>query len=309
MIHPISTSPTVTGEERELARQLDVTRFLLEEMGGSLPREQVTTKQLTNVLDVACGAGGWALDAAERYPELQVTGIDRSAPHVQYAQRFANERGLVNAHFLVQDMRTLDAKALGATPFDLINVAFIASTLLETDYATLMQTLCALCRPGGITRWTEMELPVTNSPAFERLMALVCQALEAAGHTFTSPAMREIADVFAALRGKTGRVVTPTPRRHLGITPMMGTWLRHAGCWTVESFPLAIEVSADRHALPLFLQQVEIFTQQIAPWLCAQHVTTSDALASLLAQVMHELHDEDFCGLCWLLTVYGYKDA
>ena len=309
MNHPISPSPTVTGEERELARQLDVTRFLLEEMGGSLPREQIVTKQLTSVLDVACGAGGWVLDVAERYPELQVTGIDRSEPHVQYAQRLANERGLVNARFRMQDRHTLEARTLDVPAFDLINVAFIASTLLETDYAALMQTLCSLCRPGGIMRWTEMELPVTNSPAFERLMALVCQALEVAGHTFTSPAMREIADVFAALRRETGRVVMPTLRRHLGITPMMGNWLRHAGCWTVESFPLAIEVASDLPSLPLFLSQVEVFTQQIAPWLCAQHVTTSDALASLLAQVMQELQDEDFCGLCWLLTVYGYKAA
>ncbi|HVB20545.1 MAG TPA: class I SAM-dependent methyltransferase [Ktedonobacteraceae bacterium] len=309
MIHPHSTSLIVFVEERELARQLEVTRFLLEEMGGSLPREQIVTKQLTSVLDVACGAGGWALDAAERYPMLQVTGIDHRESQVAYAQRRANGRGLVNAHFLVQDRQSLEANTFASTPFDLINVAFIAPTLLETDYAALMQTLCALCRPGGIIRWTEMELPVTNSPAFERLMALVCQALEVAGHTFTSPAMREIADVFAALRRETGRVVMPTPRRHLGITPMMGNWLRHAGCWTVESFPLAIEVASDRHALPLFLSQVEVFTQQIAPWLCAQHVTTSDVLASLLAQVMQELQDEDFCGLCWLLTVYGYKAA
>ncbi len=309
MVYHITSSPTLTVEERELARQLDVTRFLLEQMGGSLPREQMTTKQLTTVLDVACGAGGWALDAAERNFGLQVTGIDRSESHVSYAQRLANERGLVNARFLVQDMHTLDAKTLGATPFDLINVAFIAPMLLETDYEALLHTLFPWCRPGGIMRWTEMELPVTNSPAFERLMTLVCQVLEAAGHTFTSPSMRETAEVFAALRRETGRAVMPAPRRQLGITPMMGTWVRHAGCWTVESFPVAIEVAADLPSLPLFLQQVEVFTQQIAPLLCAKHVTTSDALASLLTQVMQELQDEDFCGLCWLLTVYGYKAA
>jgi ubiquinone/menaquinone biosynthesis C-methylase UbiE len=309
MVKQIFTSPIISSEERELARQLEVSRFVLEQMGGSLPREQVTTKQLTTVLDVACGAGGWALDAAERYFGLQVTGVDRSEQHVAYAQRLANERGLVNARFLVQEMHTLDAKTLGATPFDLINVAFIAPMLLETDYAALLQTLFPLCRPGGTIRWTEMELPVTNSPAFERLMTLVCQALVVAGHTFTSPSMRETTEVFAALRRETGSVVTSTPRRHLGITPMMGSWLRHAGCWTVESFPIAIEVAADLPSLPLFLQQVEAFTQQIAPLLCAQKVTTSDALASLLSQVKQELQDDDFCGLCWLLTVYGYKAA
>ncbi|HVB23442.1 MAG TPA: class I SAM-dependent methyltransferase [Ktedonobacteraceae bacterium] len=307
MVHHISTSPIVSVEERELARQLDITRFLLEEMGGSLPREQIVTKQLTSVLDVACGVGGWALDAAERHFGLQVTGIDRSEPHVHYAQRRANERGLVNARFLVQDMRTLDAKTLGATPFDLINVAFLAPMLLETDYEALLRTLFPLCRPGGILRWTEMELPVTNSPAFEHLMALLCRALEAAGHTFVPPALQETDAIFTAWRREVGRVVTHTPRRHLGITPMMGSWLRHAGCWTVESFPLAIEVSAETPSHPLFLRQVEDFVQQIAPFLCTRQVIAADALAHLLAQVVQEVQREDFCGLCWLLTVYGYK--
>ena len=307
MMKHVFTPPIVSPEERELARQLEVSRFVLEQMGGSLPRQQVATRPLTSVLDVACGAGGWALDVAERYPMLQVTGIDQREAQVAYAQRLANERGLVNARFCVQEMQSLEGSTFATASFDLINIAFIASTLLETDYEAVMHTLLSLVRPGGIMRWTEMELPITSSPAFEQLMTLVCQALDAAGHTFTSPAMQEIADVYAALRRETGRVVTPTPRRHLGITPMMGSWLRHAGCWTVESFPLAIEVAADLSSLPLFLSQVEVFTQQIAPFLCAGQVTTSDALASLLTQVMQELQDEDFCGLCWLLTVYGYK--
>jgi hypothetical protein len=32
----------------------------------------------------------------------------------------------------------------------------------------------ALCRPGGILCWTEAELPITTSAAFERLTELVC---------------------------------------------------------------------------------------------------------------------------------------
>lgn len=309
MVKQIITPPIVSPEERELARQLEVSRFVLEQMGGSLPRAQVATRPLTSVLDVACGAGGWALDVAEQYPMLQVTGIDYRESQVAYAQRLANERGLVNARFCVQEMQSLEATTVASAPFDLINVAFIARTLLKIDYEALMHTLFKLVRPGGIIRWTEMELPITSSPAFEQLMALVCQALDAAGQTFISPAMREIAEVYAALRHESGRVVTPIPRRDLGITPMMGHWLRHAGCWTVELFPEAIGVSADLPSFALFVQQVEVFTRQIAPFLCARHVTTPDALASLLSQVMQELQDDEFCGLCWLLTVYGYKAA
>ncbi len=296
-------------EERELMRQVQVTRLLLEEMGGSLPCEQMTAQHLTTVLDVACGAGGWALDVAQVYSFLDVTGIDLLATSVAYAHRLANEGGLVNARFLTQDMRTLATGPFEPDSFDLINVAFIATELLTTDYATLMQSLFRLCRPGGMLRWTEMEFPITTSPAFERLMALVCLGLEAAGQTFIPPALQETAAIFAAWRRETGKVVLSVERRHLGMTPMMGSWLRKAGCWTVESFPTAIEVSTGTPSHPCFLRQVEVFGQQITSFLCEQNVITADALAQLLSQVAEEIRQDDFCGLCWLLTVYGYKAA
>ena len=296
-------------EERELVRQLQVTRLLLEEMGGSLPRELLPAKPLRTVLDVACGAGGWALDVAQTYPSLRVTGIDSSEPHVAYAQRLATEGGLVNVHFLTQDMRTLEAGPFESDSFDLINVSFIASALLETDYAALMRSLWRLCRPGGMLRWTEMELPLTNSPAFEQFMALVCQALDAAGQTFVPPDMQRSAAIFDDWRRTRGLPVTPYERRHLGITPIMGSWLREAGCRTVDSCAHAVEVSTGTKAHPHFLKQVVVFGQQMTPFLCKQGVIPADDLSQLLWRVQQDIQHADFCGLCLLLTMHGFKAA
>ncbi len=306
MMHPDVQPTPAPVEERELIRQLQVTRLLLEEMGGSLPREHVAAKSLETVLDVVCGAGGWALDVAQRNPTIRVTGLDSSELHIVYAQRLANEGGLVNARFLTHDVHTLETGPFEPASFDLINVAFLAPALLHTDYAALMQSLTHQCRPGGLVRWTEMELPLTNSAAFERLMALTCQALDATGHTFVPPSMQEAHAIFNELRQERGEKMIPLERRNLGITPMMGYWLRAAGCWTVESFSLAQDVSGDAPAFPCFLRQVEVFGQQIAPFLIRQGVIAADALAQLLSQVVSDLRREDFCGLCLVLTVYGY---
>lgn len=309
MVQPRSGWSVPHIEERELLRQFQVTRLLLEEMGGSLPREQVMTEQLTTVLDVACGTGGPALDVAQTYPALHVTGVDSNGQYVAFAQRLAGEGGLVNVRFLTQDMHTLATAPFDpACPacFDLVNVAFIALGLLTTDYELLVRSLMRLCRPGGMLRWTEMELPVTTSPAFERLMVLLCQALQRAGQTFIPPAFQECEAIIAAWRQERGLEVQPYERRHLGITPMMGSWLRRAGFASVEMFPIAIEVSSGTRAHPCFVRQVEVFGQQIAPFLREQAVIATDELASLLTQVQQEIQQEDFCSLCFVLTAYGY---
>lgn len=309
MVSHNMTSLDSPVEERELERQLHLTRLLLEEMGGCLPHEQILAHQLTSVLDVACGAGGWVLDIAESYPSLHVTGIDNNAFCVAYAQRLADEKGLVNARFHMQNICTLEDGPWKPDSFDLINVAFIASTLLTTDYAALMQSLFRLCRPGGMVRWTEMEFPLTNSLAFEQFMELVCRVLDVAGQTFVPPDMQRTSAIFDDWRRSLGQEVTPFERRTLGITPMMGGWLRKAGCWEVESFPVPIEVSMGTKAHAAFVQQVAVFGQQIAPFLCEQGVIAAEDLAYLLMRVQDEIQQEDFCGLCLFLTVSGYKAA
>ena len=207
----------------------------------------------------------------------------------------------------MQDLRTLDTGPFAPASFDCIHVAFLAPLVLETDFAAFMQSLLRLCRPGGLLRWTEMELPLTNGLAFEQFTALIYRALDAAGQSFVLPDMQRSADIFDDWRRSRGMQVMPAERRNLGITPMMGGWLREAGCDEVEAFPVPLEVSAGTPAHATFVQQVAVYGQQLAPWLCAQGVTTNEALARLLVQVMEGIQREDFCGLCWLLTLHGYQ--
>lgn len=76
---------------------------------------------MRNVLDMACGPGQWAIDAAEHYPGLAVTGIDSSKLMTEYARAHTNN--LENIQFLEMDItQPLD---FADQSFDVINARFL----------------------------------------------------------------------------------------------------------------------------------------------------------------------------------------
>ncbi len=294
-------------DQREVARHLLLFHHLTQALGGPVPTETIELDDVCTVLDVACGAGGWTLDLACTYPHLQVTGIDASAPAIASAHRLAYEDGFSNVCFLVQDPRRLQEAEtlLPGAPFDLIHVSFIAPALLSMNYPTLLRALWRLCRPGGMLCWTEMEFPLTNSPALEQLITLTCDSLNRAGHCFVSQSTQALTGFSDSRRPAAASLSSCAIRRHLGITPMMGSWLRETGYRQVQQVPAVIEVSSGTDARPCFTRQVGAFTRQISPFLIAQGVITLDALAQLCIQIETEVKQEVFCGFCFLLSVLG----
>ena len=114
----------------ELARLINQDRITTQAMGGPLsdlaPEEIVA---LHNVLDLACGPGGWVLDVAFAYPDIEVAGVDISKPMVDYASARARSQGLTNASFGVMDItKPLD---FADSAFDLVNARFIGGVLLR----------------------------------------------------------------------------------------------------------------------------------------------------------------------------------
>ena len=148
---------------------------------------------------------------------------------------------------------------------------------------------------------------MTNSLAFESLMALMCRALQAAGHTFIPPSMQEIAAIFEELDREAGHEVRPYQRRRLGITPMLGNWMRQAGYRNIRHTPYAIEISAGMPAHQMFLQEVAVYAQRIRPFLLATGVVSEADFDELVSRLHSELHEERFCGMCFVLQVWGQK--
>jgi hypothetical protein len=253
-----------------------------------------------------------------QYPGLQGIGIDEDKLQVKVANALASRDGLAQVAFLAHAINDLLPTLFPEGSFDLVHLSFLGRYILTADYSALAQTCATLCRPGGIVCWTEAELPLTASAAFERLTSLVCEALQRAGQSFIPESMWEWAELLAARSGKAGVERSAYRRHSLGITPMLSRWLRDAGCGGQRETPLysiwgidervihqtayAIEVSVGQPANARFVGQARRFAQQVKPFLLRTGEMEHTALCD---QLETELTNQEFCGLSFLLRVWA----
>src|SRR2546422_648103 len=181
-------------------------RAIIEEMGELLPAKLLAECDLSrarSILEIGCGAGEWLRAVARQYPDLQCIGIDEDEFQVKAANALAYRDGLAQVAFLAHEINDIPPTLFPKGSFDLVHLSFLSRYILTAHYPALVQTCAALCRPGGMVCWTEAELPLTTSTAFERLTSLVCEALQRAGQSFIPERMREWAEIVAERSGKT----------------------------------------------------------------------------------------------------------
>src|SRR5260370_28635541 len=107
----------------EMARLLDQDRLITNGMGGLFPELSNDFSRIYRILDGACGPGGWALEIAFKYPEIEVVGFDVSKAMIDYANVQARVQGLENASFrLMNLLKPLD---FSDNSFDFSNVRFV----------------------------------------------------------------------------------------------------------------------------------------------------------------------------------------
>ena len=256
-----------------------------------------------------------------QYPGLQGIGIGEDKLQVKVANALASRDGLAQVAFLAHAINDLLPTLFPEGSFDLVHLSFLSRYILTVDYSALAQMCAALCHPGGIMCWTEAELPITTSAAFERLTELVCEALQRAGQSFIPERMWGWAELVAARSAKPGLDRSSYKRRHLGITPMLGRWLRDAGCGAPREKPLyslwgidervihqtvyAIEVSAGQPAHDGFVWRARHFVHQVKPFLLRTGVIEEREHAVLCDQLATELTSQAFCGLSFLLRAWA----
>ncbi|RAQ94621.1 hypothetical protein A4R35_03680 [Thermogemmatispora tikiterensis] len=202
---------------------------------------------------------------------------------IEYATAQAWSRGLENVHFQVMDV--MEPLAFPDASFDLINGRLLCGFMLPEAWPRLLAECRRLLVPGGVVRLTEMEEPLTTSPAFERFSALVTEALRRAGQSFSPDG------------------------RHLGITPVLPRLVRQAGFVDVRLRPTAIEWSmgTEQH-YPVFKDAL-IGLELVQPFLIRAGVATPEELTSLYQQAVAEMQADNFCAIWQLLTVWGNQPA
>jgi len=268
----------------ELTRLLERERFFSRILGGPLPEHADQARfvaSFQHVLDVACGSGGWVLELAQRYPHLEVVGIDIDPRAVRYATTQARTGTLDNASFRVMD--ATEPLDFPNDFFDLVNARFLVSIGAAAMPGTIRE-LFRITRPGGFVRLTETEdYSITTGPAFEKLSAMFLQAEKLTGFSFS-----------------------PTGRTS-GQTVVLGRLLREVGCQNIQRKPTVIEWSAGTDEHEPMIQHIGMWAKMIQPFLIRAGVTTQEESDQLYREADIEMLSDDFCALMNLLTVWGQK--
>lgn len=266
------------SNKEELTRLQLQDHLITEAMGGVLP-EQPDATSFQRILDVACGAGDWLIEAAKTYPHLaRLIGIDANSKLIEYARRAAEAAG-VNDRVEFHVMDALGTLEFPHGYFDLVNHRAAAGWLRTWDWPNLLREYRRVCKPDGIVRVTEaIFIKESNSPALNRLAQLLIEALHNAGHYFT-PQSDGIIGYLPGVLQRSGlqniQTRTYTPQRRAGTPEWQG-----------------------------FFEDFQRMFHTILPFLY-KWTRVPDDYGEIYQQMLVEIQRPDFVGTVEILTAWG----
>jgi ubiquinone/menaquinone biosynthesis C-methylase UbiE len=248
-------------------------------MGGGLP-EQPDPTAFHRVLDVACGTGGWIIEAAQTYPTMSLVGIDISQRMIEYARSQANA-SQVNDRVKFHVMDALRPFEFPAASFDLANLRLGVSFMRTWDWPKVLIELLRITCPGGVVRITDSNvISQGNSPALTRLQKMFQCALFRAGHFFTDEST--------------------------GLIDHLPRLLDQYGCEQVQTKAHAMEYPVGTPRGEAFYEDIKLMFQTVRPFIQKWNCGSQDYEA-IYQQALDEMRQPDFHVTWHLLTVWGSK--
>lgn len=267
----------------EMARLLNQERLMTQGMGGLFAERGGELSDIHALLDVGCGPGGWVLDTAFTYPDIEVTGIDISKQMTEYARAHARVQRLDNAHFRVMDAtKPLD---FPDNSFDLVNARFVAGFMHKTVWPAFLQECKRILRPGGIFRLTEAD-----------------------GGSSTSEACNELSIWMSTLLKRVGFTFSPDGRT-IGIMIAMRRLLREAGFENIQKMAHITETAPGLEGYSMAVENIKVTFQTVMPTLIKMGITTQEEFERVYNTAMLDVLADDFCALGFFMTMWGQKPA
>lgn len=264
----------------EMARLVRQARMLSEQLG--LFPMGLQLEQMHTILDIGCGPGEWALEIAQRFPELQLIGVDISERMIAYAQYCARDRGLSNVQFQVMDAR--QPLAFPDASFDMIHARFITGFLTTATWPILLRECFRLLRHGGTICDSEFEeLGITTSAALAQYNHLLIESARRAGQCFAP-----VGDVY-------------------GITAVQARLLQEAGFQHICQQAHVMNYSAGMPAYIGMCDNFNTFLNLVQPFLVRSGIATQEDISALYARTMEEMQDDNFCAVAFFQSVWGSK--
>lgn len=261
----------------EFARLIDQDRSVNEALRSLFP-SAINPGAVHEVLDAACGPGGWALAVADTFPGMHVTGIDINAEMIEYARAQAKVRKLDNAvRFRVMDVRK--PLEFAGESFDLVNARFMASFLPQAEWPGVVKEFARVARAGGHIVLTESDVAgETNSASFKEVMHLVSEAMFRVG--------------FYSASGNR-------------VTQSLAQLLRDAGCREIQQIQHRLDYSLGTRAHQAVSENVIAGMRLVLPFLINMKIASQEHLDALFQQVEIDMLSEGFQSFWDFLTVWG----
>jgi SAM-dependent methyltransferase len=272
-----------TESAAEMARLINQDLEITKAMGGLFPHN-LPLSGVTDVLDVACGPGGWAQEVAFQHPEMEVTGVDISKTMTQYAKTNAQLQKLENLDFVIMDVTK--PLPFSDTCFDLVNARFMAGFLHKEKWPLVVKEFVRIVRPGGFIVLTECDrVGQTNSEAYERYASLGWKAMTKAG------------------------LAQHPLGTDLGIVALLERYLLNAGCEDICQIPHILNFSAGHPANPIIYEDIKVGFKLAQPFLLKMGGTTQEELDDLYNRALIDMLSDSFAAVWILVTTWGRKPA
>lgn len=279
----MSSNTYIMGESpAEMARLLNQQQLISTAMGGPLPIA-IERSQMHDVLDLACGPGGWTTDMAFQAPPCQFVGLDSSRQMVAYATHLATLQCLSNVRFQCADIT--QPLPFPEHSFDLIYARFLSTFMLKDQWEPLVVECARVLRPGGVLILTEFERAISNAPAVERYSTMGSQIFQRLGRSFSPDG------------------------QHLGVLPMLKHFLLNAGFdrqkIAQQMFAVDFSFGEDAHdewctnLLATFRLSFQFYMQANA--------LTAEELERLYQQIVLEMNMPAFRAIMPCMSVWGYR--
>lgn len=265
----------------EYARLVDQDRSVNEATGSLFP-PGIDPGSVHEVLDAACGPGGWALAVAKTFHGTNVSGIDINSTMIKYAQAQVKVQRQDNStHFQVMDVRK--PLEFADETFDLVNARFMASFLPLREWSGVIKEFARVTRKGGHIVLTESDVSgESSSDAFKEVLHLMSKAMH-----------------LVNLYSESG----------IRVTQSMEQSLRDAGCQEIQQVWHRLDYSLGTPA-HLVMCETTIAGMRLAqPFLLSTKIASQERLDLLFHQAEIDMFTDGFQSFWDFLTVWGTVPA
>ncbi len=283
----VSTTPETdnsyvidTNSSAEVSRLSDQDQLMTNVAGGVFPG-QLDLTNVYRILDLACGPGGWVIEAA-RCLQVPCVGVDLSSSMIQYARIRAQTAGIDDlATFQVLDIT--QPLPFEAGSFDLVHARFLTGVVPKAKWSVLLQDCLRVLKVGGYVLLTEAEWATTTSTAAERLAHKATEALQKAGLGFS------------------------TDGRNLGIAHALPALLRASGGHNAQSEVHLLDFSYRQPHYTAMVRNLWLTYQLMQPFLSKMGCGSQEEIFTLCNRLAEQVWDESFAGGMFLLRTWAQK--